>query len=197
MKVQAATSTEIRPEKADQKHRVVSGSHTTQQTQKHLQVPHEIHQQQLNMTSKETMNAHPSAKAAHTTHRTHHGFGEVRTDMRITGSTLQSQAGASVDKLPSLLNLNATHFDYNRMEKLFQVLDRIKKSTSFMQILRSCLESINEIINCSQGIFVIFQRDLLGDHTNKTNSDQMGMVVQKNIVEGKYTDLVSITDKQV
>lgn len=117
--------------------------------------------------------------------------------MRITGSTLQSQAGASVDKLPSLLNLNATHFDYNRMEKLFQVLDRIKKSTSFMQILRSCLESINEIINCSQGIFVIFQRDLLGDHTNKTNSDQMGMVVQKNIVEGKYTDLVSITDKQV
>jgi len=44
MKVQAATSTEIRPEKADQKHRVVSGSHTTQQTQKHLQVPHEIHQ---------------------------------------------------------------------------------------------------------------------------------------------------------
>jgi hypothetical protein len=44
MKVQAATTTEIRPEKADQKHRVVSGSHTTQQTQKHLQVPHEIHQ---------------------------------------------------------------------------------------------------------------------------------------------------------
>ena len=44
MEVQAATSTEIRPEKADQKHRVVSGSHTTQQTQKYLQVPHEIHQ---------------------------------------------------------------------------------------------------------------------------------------------------------
>jgi|TARA_B110000285_G_C14811259_1_gene462078 hypothetical protein len=47
MKVQAGTTTEIRPEtqsKADQKHRVVSGSHTTQQTQKHLQVPHEIHQ---------------------------------------------------------------------------------------------------------------------------------------------------------
>jgi len=55
------------------------------------------------------------------------------------------------------------------------------------------LESINEIINCSQGIFVIFRRDLLGD----PNSDQMGMVVQKNIVEGKYTDLVSITDTQV
>ena len=44
MKVQAAASTEIHPEKADQKQRDVSGSHTTQQTQKHLQVPHEIHQ---------------------------------------------------------------------------------------------------------------------------------------------------------
>ena len=55
----------------------------------------------------------------------------------------------SHSKLPTLLNLNATHFDYNRMAQLYKILENIAKSTTFMQILKASLESITEIINCT------------------------------------------------
>ena len=55
----------------------------------------------------------------------------------------------------------------------------------------AAVEDITRVINCSNGLAVVFKKDHL------LKADLKKMVVQKDIVDGRYYDLVSSTDDKL
>ena len=75
------------------------------------------------------------------------------------------------------------------MEVLESILNQINSAKSFNEILIAALDRIQEIINCKNGLCVVFKNELL----SKVDLSQK-LVMQKDMVENRYYNLIATSD---
>ena len=79
-------------------------------------------------------------------------------------------------------------FDYKRMDFVNIMFQKIYKAKSFSSTVEIALENLTKMINCRIGQVIIFKKNLVN------RIDLKSMIVQKDIVDGHYYDVVANTD---
>lgn len=85
-------------------------------------------------------------------------------------------------------NAVVQQFDHVRMKNLMALVSLIKKSSTFSQAIFYALDRIPKVVSCQNGLCVVFKRSLLD------GLDQQKLIVQKDLVDNQYCDLVAISD---
>lgn len=74
-----------------------------------------------------------------------------------------NKAGTNNTKFGDSQSTFTNKFDHQRMEKLFRIVQNISKSDQITKVMKAAMESIKDIVNCSNGQFFIFDKDLVSD----------------------------------
>jgi hypothetical protein len=53
------------------------------------------------------------------------------------------------------------------------------------------IESLKDVVNCNMGQFFIFKNNLI------TEIDKKNISIQKTVIDGKYIDVISLTETEI
>jgi hypothetical protein len=82
-------------------------------------------------------------------------------------------------------------FDHNRMETIRSIVGGINKTFSVSGILECVLSKVPDVVNCSSGQLIVFNKQLIGA------KDSGSLTLQKTMVEGLFFDMVAVNQESL